>query len=160
MMNTLMWITNFDGRIPIPAIIKPQQLWTGKQIFSLILPEKLFYSTNTSTNDINPDDSTVTVYKGELLEGTLNKHTLGTVENSLVHVIWLDCGPDTARDFLNDTQSVINYWLSNHGFSIGIAYVNILFTLTLYFLLISFVKLGIQLLMKHPQKRLRTSSMQ
>jgi DNA-directed RNA polymerase II subunit RPB1 len=38
MMNTIMWVSNFDGKIPIPAILKPKQLWTGKQIFSLILP--------------------------------------------------------------------------------------------------------------------------
>lgn len=32
MMNTLMWVSNFDGKIPIPAIMKPKQLWTGKQV--------------------------------------------------------------------------------------------------------------------------------
>ena len=32
----------FDIRnLPIPCIMKPQPLWSGKQIFSLILPEKL-----------------------------------------------------------------------------------------------------------------------
>jgi len=45
-MNTLMWLEKWDGKIPIPAIIKAKDaqgknigpLWTGKQLFSLILP--------------------------------------------------------------------------------------------------------------------------
>ena len=37
-MNLLMWI-NFDGTIPPPTVIKPKPLWTGKQIYSLIIPD-------------------------------------------------------------------------------------------------------------------------
>lgn len=37
-MNLLMWI-NYDGTIPHPVVIKPKPLWTGKQIFSLIIPD-------------------------------------------------------------------------------------------------------------------------
>ena len=37
--NILMWITNWDGAVPPPAIFKPKELWTGKQIMSLILPK-------------------------------------------------------------------------------------------------------------------------
>lgn len=36
-MNILMWI-DYDGNLPSPAIYKPKPLWTGKQIFSLIIP--------------------------------------------------------------------------------------------------------------------------
>ena len=34
-----MWIDGWDGEIPPPAIYKPEKLWTGKQIISLILPD-------------------------------------------------------------------------------------------------------------------------
>jgi DNA-directed RNA polymerase II subunit RPB1 len=37
LMQLLMWV-NYDGTIPHPTIIKPKPLWTGKQIFSLIIP--------------------------------------------------------------------------------------------------------------------------
>lgn len=40
-MNICMWISlhsHWDGRLPPPAIIKPEPLWTGKQILSMILP--------------------------------------------------------------------------------------------------------------------------
>jgi DNA-directed RNA polymerase II subunit RPB1 len=32
-----MWIDDLD-KLPQPAILKPKPLWTGKQIFSLVLP--------------------------------------------------------------------------------------------------------------------------
>ena len=43
MMNMIMWVDDFDGNIPVPAVIarkdgKILPLWTGKQMYSLILP--------------------------------------------------------------------------------------------------------------------------
>ena len=37
-MNILMWI-DYNGTLPHPAILKPKPLWSGKQIFSLIIPD-------------------------------------------------------------------------------------------------------------------------
>ena len=31
-MNVLMTIDNWDGQVPMPAILKPRPLWTGKQV--------------------------------------------------------------------------------------------------------------------------------
>ena len=31
-MNILMWLEDWDGVVPMPAIIKPRPLWTGKQV--------------------------------------------------------------------------------------------------------------------------------
>lgn len=38
LMDLLMHLPKWDGKIPQPAIIKPKPLWTGKQLFSLIIP--------------------------------------------------------------------------------------------------------------------------
>jgi DNA-directed RNA polymerase II subunit RPB1 len=37
MMQLLMWIPSFDGKIPPPAILKPKPLWTGKQLFRYVI---------------------------------------------------------------------------------------------------------------------------
>ena len=37
--NLLMWLNGWDGEIPTPAILKPEPMWTGKQIFSMLLPD-------------------------------------------------------------------------------------------------------------------------
>lgn len=34
MMNLLMWLEDWDGTIPMPAVLKPRPLWTGKQVRS------------------------------------------------------------------------------------------------------------------------------
>ncbi|GJN25505.1 hypothetical protein PR202_gb13340 [Eleusine coracana subsp. coracana] len=60
------------------------------------------------------------IEKGELLSGTLCKKTLGTSTGSLIHVIWEEVGPDAASKFLGHTQWLVNYWLLQNGFSIGI----------------------------------------
>lgn len=37
-MDLCMYQPDWDGKIPIPAILKPKPLWTGKQMFSMIIP--------------------------------------------------------------------------------------------------------------------------
>ena len=60
------------------------------------------------------------IQNGELVTGTLCKKTLGTSGGSLIHVIWMEEGPEAARAFLSQTQYTVNHWLLQHGFSIGI----------------------------------------
>ena len=37
-MNILMWLEDWDGKVPTPAILKPRPLWTGKQVRPLPPP--------------------------------------------------------------------------------------------------------------------------
>jgi hypothetical protein len=62
----------------------------------------------------------VLIQDGYLLEGTLCKKTLGASGGSLVHIIFMEAGPEAARAFLSQCQYTANYWLLQHGFSIGI----------------------------------------
>lgn len=80
-MNLLLWIDNWNGEIPAPAILKPQKLWTGKQIISLIIPEinmeqvSMFAKSDSSAKGRDPEidyslkDGKVIIDKGELLSG-------------------------------------------------------------------------------------------
>ncbi|KAK9713058.1 hypothetical protein RND81_06G000500 [Saponaria officinalis] len=125
-MNILMWWEDFDGKVPAPAILKPRPIWTGKQVFNLIIPKQInlvrfaAWHQETETGFLTPGDTRVLIERGELLAGTLCKKTLGTGGGSLIHVIWEEVGPDAARKFLGHTQWLVNYWLLQHGFSIGI----------------------------------------
>ena len=60
------------------------------------------------------------IQNGELVTGTLCKKTLGASQGSLIHIIWNEEGPEAARAFLSQTQFCVNYWLLQHGMSIGI----------------------------------------
>ncbi|KAI3900610.1 hypothetical protein MKW92_014885 [Papaver armeniacum] len=125
-MNILMWWEDFDGNVPAPTILKPRPLWTGKQVFNLIIPKQInllrtsAWHSEDETGLITPGDTQVRIERGELLTGTLCKKALGTSTGSLIHVIWEEVGPDAARKFLGHTQWLVNYWLLQNGFSIGI----------------------------------------
>ncbi|KNA21792.1 hypothetical protein SOVF_040130 [Spinacia oleracea] len=125
-MNILMWWEDFDGKVPQPTILKPRPIWTGKQVFNLIIPKQInlvrfsAWHQETETGFLTPGDTRVLIERGELLSGTLCKKTLGSSSGSLIHVIWEEVGPDAARKFLGHTQWLVNYWLLQNAFSIGI----------------------------------------
>ncbi|KAI8911186.1 hypothetical protein DFJ77DRAFT_432624, partial [Powellomyces hirtus] len=126
-MNLLMWVPDWDGTIPQPAIIKPVPLWTGKQIVSLILPAKInvtgmhtAYVQTPSNPEPDIPDCKVLIENGELLSGILDKSMVGSSSGGVIHVAMNEYGPDVAKAFFNGCQTVVNYWLLQHGFSIGI----------------------------------------
>ncbi|XP_005100330.1 DNA-directed RNA polymerase II subunit RPB1 [Aplysia californica] len=130
MMNLLMFLPTWDGRVPQPAILKPQPLWTGKQLFSLIIPGRVncirTHSTHPDSEDngpykwISPGDTRVLVEDAELVSGIVCKKTLGTSAGSLVHIVFLEMGYEIAGEFYGNIQTVINNWLLLEGHSIGI----------------------------------------
>ena len=124
-MNILMWLDDWDGRVPLPTILKPRPLWTGKQVITAILPpvncrRAAAWYRDGEPADLSPSDAQVLIAGGELVTGTLCKRTLGASAGSLIHVIWNDGGPAAASAFLSQCQYAANQWLLHHGFSIGI----------------------------------------
>ncbi|XP_011179865.1 DNA-directed RNA polymerase II subunit RPB1 [Zeugodacus cucurbitae] len=130
MMNLLMFLPTWDGKVPQPCILKPRPLWTGKQLFSLIIPGNVnmirTHSTHPDDEDdgpykwISPGDTKVMVEHGELIMGILCKKTLGTSAGSLLHICFLELGHEIAGRFYGNIQTVINNWLLLEGHSIGI----------------------------------------
>lgn len=130
MMHLLMFLPTWDGRMPQPAILKPQPLWTGKQIFSLIIPGRVnvirTHSTHPDGEDagpykwISPGDTKVLIEDGELISGILCKKTLGASSGSLVHIVFMELGFETAGELYGNIQTVVNNWLLIEGHSIGI----------------------------------------
>ena len=130
MMQLVMFLPIWDGKLPIPAILKPKPLWTGKQLFSLIIPGNVNCQRLHSAHDdnenggqyhwISPGDTRVLIEHGELLMGILCKRTLGASAGSLMHVSQLENGHEENGRFYGNIQTVINNWLLLEGHSIGI----------------------------------------
>lgn len=55
-MNIMMWLEDWDGEIPEPAILKPERLWTGKQVFDLFLPKVNMSRRSAWHQDGEPED--------------------------------------------------------------------------------------------------------
>eukprot|EP00301_Raphidiophrys_heterophryoidea_P007668 c12937_g1_i1.p1 GENE.c12937_g1_i1~~c12937_g1_i1.p1 ORF type:complete len:1809 (-),score=303.34 c12937_g1_i1:220-5646(-) len=125
-MNILMWLDGFGGKLPQPVILAPKELWTGKQIFSMILPPGINLSRTSSTHNdkesglTSEADTKVVVIDGNLISGILDGDSLKTKMGGLVHVLVLELGHEAAKLFLGRAQHVVNFWLQTRGFSIGI----------------------------------------
>ena len=134
-MNMMMWIDNWEGHLPIPAVMIPDRnqtgkytgYWTGKQVFSQILPRvnlirmsKLHKETEQFPDELVPHDTYVYIKEGEVLSGTIDKNTLGTGAGGLIHVVFNEHGPETIRVLFNQIQKLSNYWILHHGFTVGV----------------------------------------
>lgn len=120
---------DYDGPIPPPVIKKPKAYWTGKQIFSLLLPKSLNYSLKASVCSVCseckrsdcPNDSFVIVRKGKLLAGVIDKKSIGAgVPESLLHRIVKDYGVEEGRKFLDKLSRLLIRTLDQYGFTTGI----------------------------------------
>jgi len=121
-----MWIPEMGklgevARLPPPAILKPKPLWTGKQIFSLLIPNLNMSKPKDKSNLYScHKDQNVLIERGEILQGSLTKQIVGSVGQGLVHVIFRDFGHQAAADFLTGVQKLVNNWLLNTGFTVGV----------------------------------------
>ncbi|KAF8201085.1 beta and beta-prime subunits of DNA dependent RNA-polymerase [Mycena galopus ATCC 62051] len=121
--NILLWVPQWDGTVPIPAILKPKPLWTGKQILSLVIPRGINITRNPENklNTANPVfDDGMLIENGEIIFGIVNKKIVGASQGGLVHIVFRERGPEATRQLFSGLQMVVNFWLFHNGFSIGI----------------------------------------
>ncbi|WAQ96885.1 RPC1-like protein [Mya arenaria] len=128
-------LTSTDEKVkvdlPPPCIWKPIRLWSGKQIFSVLMrpnkqdPVKANLRTRgksyTSNEDLCFNDSFVVIRNSELLCGSMDKGTLGSgSKNNIFYVILRDYGEIYTARCLARLARLCPAYLSNRGFSIGI----------------------------------------
>ncbi|EXJ88840.1 DNA-directed RNA polymerase III subunit RPC1 [Capronia epimyces CBS 606.96] len=126
--------TKFE--LPPPAVIKPQTLWTGKQVFSILMrPNKqspVTVNLDASCRDHNQyhpdlhrdlqDDSFLCIRNSEVLCGRMDKATVGSgKKNSVFYILYRDFGPDAAAQGMNRLSKLCARWLGNQGFTVGIS---------------------------------------
>ncbi|EPY19820.1 DNA-directed RNA polymerase II subunit RPB1 [Strigomonas culicis] len=118
--NVALWLDVWE--LPIPAILKPRPLWTGKQAFSLALPEVNHPTTPYAKAPFphNDDKKCIMIQRGQLLVGSINKSIIGAVAGSLIHVIFNERGSDEVARFINCVQRVTAFFLYNFAFSVGV----------------------------------------
>jgi DNA-directed RNA polymerase III subunit RPC1 len=118
-------------QLPSPAIIKPVKLWTGKQLFGLLLrPNKkspvMLNLRNkgknyTKNEDMCSNDSFIVIYNSELICGALDKGVLGSgSKNNIFYLLLRDYGENFAAIAMLRLARMASFFLMNRGFSIGI----------------------------------------
>lgn len=122
--------------IPTPAILKPVPLWTGKQLFSMLLrpnkESKLVVNFDTKEKNYDshlnrkhfcPNDGWVAFRNSELISGNVAKKTIGDGSKSgLLYVLLRDCGAAEAARLMDRFAKLCSRFFGGHkGFSIGIS---------------------------------------
>lgn len=119
-------------KLPPPCIQKPVALWSGKQIFSLILRPnpKCLIKVNLKAKgkdysrkgeEMCNNDSFLLVRNSELLAGSVDKTTIGSGSKiNIFYVLLRDYGEDYAIQAMWKLCRVASYYMMNRGFSIGI----------------------------------------
>ena len=116
--------------LPPPTFLHPVPLWTGKQLLEVVLPpitmgnpkelSLLWAAVHDDGSMMQISTHPVVVRRGRILTGQLNKSTLGISPNSVMHHCLLALGCKVAIQAMGDLQRIINRWLLERGFSIGI----------------------------------------
>ncbi len=125
-VGKLLAATCYTGPEPEPTVRKPSPLWSGKDIFSLYLPEGFNFVTHANIclqcpkcdEEACPYDAYVMIQDGRLKTGVIDKNSIGAERpETIFHRIIKDYGTQEGHDFLNSISRLINKFLSLDGFT-------------------------------------------
>jgi DNA-directed RNA polymerase beta' subunit len=91
--------------------------YTGRGLFSMMLPLDFMYTKKTNAS---PDEPTVKIVEGVLLEGAISKADLGGGHSSMLRLIIKEYPKEVSLRFIDNVQFISNNWLLYRGFSVGI----------------------------------------
>ncbi|MFX0026307.1 MAG: hypothetical protein ACFE8M_07815, partial [Candidatus Hermodarchaeota archaeon] len=112
-----------------PVIIKPEPLYSGKQIFSTLLPDDLnirikskFCKKCEVCEEENCQyDAYVVIKNGELITGTIDENSFGAMQsNSILQRIIKDHGNARGREFLDNATRMLLYVIRQNGITMGL----------------------------------------
>eukprot|EP00127_Corallochytrium_limacisporum_P006730 Clim_evm19s234 gene=Clim_evmTU19s234 len=125
-----------DGELkitmPPPCIWKPVRMWSGKQVFSMLLSysdtargkvniEAATKGYSKSGESLCAKDGYVVIRNGELLAGAIDKSVIGSgSKKTIFYHLLHDYGPEVSADRMSRLSKLCTRFLSNYGFSIGI----------------------------------------
>ncbi len=125
-VSELLGVTGYSGEMPEPAFISPKKVWTGKKLFSVFLPKDFNYSgkANIATGELKCDneycfhDSFVVVRNGELVQGVLDKKSIGHEQpKSLMFWLVYEYGPEKAREIYDTAFKMFLKFTEKKGFT-------------------------------------------
>lgn len=90
--------------------------YTGKNLFSLLLPSDFTYSL-IAASEVEPE---VIVKKGRLTKGVIDVASIGAEKaDSILHRLVREYGNEFAGDFITKLSKILDRYLASRGFSIG-----------------------------------------
>jgi DNA-directed RNA polymerase subunit A' len=123
-------LKKFDiDELPKPAgIMDGKPYWTGKQVFSIILPKGLYlnfkadfcYNCDVCKGEDCENDAYVVISDGQLLKGTIDAEAIGAFKGKITDRIIKEFSPSVASEFLDRMTLLALRGIMYAGFSFGI----------------------------------------
>jgi DNA-directed RNA polymerase I subunit RPA1 len=115
-------------KLPVPTILKPAALWSGKQVLTCLLDMLADGRPplSTSAKGKVPDDywgvesgeDTLVVHRGDVIAGVIDKNMFA--KYGLVHAVAELYGPTDAGRMLAALSRLLTAFLADHGFTCGL----------------------------------------
>lgn len=99
--------------------------YTGKEIFSMLLPKDLNLEFKSSVYSSGFDDEMVVIKNGQLKKGVIDDDALGEGNGKLIDAIERKYGSEKAREFIDKMTRLVLDVVTKKGFSISVADTNI-----------------------------------
>src|SRR2546421_10277270 len=130
-VSKLLAAAGFEGPMPGPAVTKPEEKWTGKQIFSIVIPKGFNFVSKSNLSSYYkcadfdkgvlhycPYERFIVIKDGVLEQGVIDKASIGAEKSeSLFHRIVKDYGAEDARTFLNAVTKLLDRYMVLRGFT-------------------------------------------
>ena len=113
---------------PHPEQKKGEKYWSGKQLFTMLLPKDLHMTFRASIcqkcdkckREKCENDGFVVIRHGRLVTGTIDEKAIGAFKGRILDKMARDYGSDMARDFLDAATKMAVGAISLRGFTTGI----------------------------------------
>ena len=99
--------------------------YTGKEIFSMLLPKDLNLEFKSSVYSSGFDDEMVVIKNGQLKKGVIDDDALGEGNGKLIDAIERKYGSEVTREFIDKLTRLVLDVVTKKGFSISVADTNI-----------------------------------
>nr|UXY87511.1 DNA-directed RNA polymerase I chain-like protein [Cryptomonas sp.] len=128
LIGTILSESILEINLCCPAVVKPKNLWTGKQIISIILKTMLDKHKDISLESKNKipklvfgqDENVVLFRNGELLRGVLDSTQLGKNKYGIIHAFHEKHGALLADKILSALSSFFIIYQRMHGHTAGL----------------------------------------
>jgi len=110
----LLRATSVDELPPADGEEDGEPYWTGRTVFSELLPDDLNLEFTSSAGD------TVLIEDGQLVEGTIDEDAVGAFGGEIVDTLTKVYSETRARVFINEVAALAMRAIMHFGFSLGI----------------------------------------
>jgi len=124
----ILYKAQISAELPEPIVENGKEYYTGKQLFSLLLPKDLNLTYKAKIckkcaeckKEDCEYDAYVVIRNGQLIKGTMDEKSFGAFAGELLDRIVKDYGADEARKFLDSITKLVIEVINRKGFSTGI----------------------------------------